>query len=113
MSDELKPCPFCGGTELETLGSNDHYVRCSKCRAEGPTASIRMARSNFEDVNKRADALAKEAWNTRPGEDRARREGFEWLLDTILKLGFDTGFSVCANIDPLRKEFAKSLGERK
>lgn len=38
MSDELKPCPFCGSTDL--LQENNHYgwaiVQCEECGACGP-----------------------------------------------------------------------------
>jgi hypothetical protein len=33
MTTELKPCPFCGGTDLEDLTA---YVYCSECRCCGP-----------------------------------------------------------------------------
>lgn len=37
MTDELKPCPFCGGTNLKT-GGDDKYtgVWCMDCEAQGP-----------------------------------------------------------------------------
>jgi len=51
MSEELRPCPFCGGTKICTeKGINLNY--CDNCSAE----------SNVEH------------WNTRPIEDELRAE---------------------------------------
>ena len=55
MTDELKPCPFCGG-EAETehcgVGMFSHWVvYCVNCNA------------TIEDINSREEAIA--AWNTR------------------------------------------------
>lgn len=40
MTTELKPCPFCGGTKVYLMESQqgvcDGYVVCDGCRAEGP-----------------------------------------------------------------------------
>ena len=38
MSDELKPCPFCGETLLLKLhyGHTFNYVECKSCGAYGP-----------------------------------------------------------------------------
>lgn len=52
MTDELKPCPFCGGDDLEVTDMDgDHYVLCHGCALEAP----------FHDS--RAEAVA--AWNRR------------------------------------------------
>lgn len=67
MSEELKPCPFCGG-EAVACGSLAHppmnYVRCVNCGS-------------------RSDAMpgikARAAWNTRP--DTARCERLEQALE--------------------------------
>ncbi len=55
MSEELKPCPFCGGEATHSVGkkgdgSDWHYVECIVCggMAESPAA-----------WNRRADALAQ------------------------------------------------------
>ena len=50
---KLKPCPFCGSTDVYTMGHKDDgwYARCNKCSAEGPTGET--------------DEKAKKAWNTR------------------------------------------------
>jgi hypothetical protein len=37
MGDELKPCPFCGGTVLRTGGDDKVVgVSCLRCEASGP-----------------------------------------------------------------------------
>lgn len=53
MSNEILPCPFCGGTELEPVETeNDDYaVYCADCYATGPQASTKHA--------------ASKAWNQR------------------------------------------------
>ena len=35
---QLKPCPFCGGTNLEEVdsGCGDHWMVCKDCDARGP-----------------------------------------------------------------------------
>lgn len=30
---ELKPCPFCGGTDLRVMGGIGKYVKCRSCEA--------------------------------------------------------------------------------
>lgn len=55
----LRPCPFCGGHNLQVHPIHLR-VECIDCYAEGPEA------------NSRAEAIA--AWNARPGGDEAVRE---------------------------------------
>jgi len=52
MSD-LKPCPFCGFTDVEPYrsGDNNHYVECPRCGTFGP------------DCDSRQEAI--DVWNTR------------------------------------------------
>ena len=62
MSDDLKPCPFCGvGASAEALVNFDgyHFVGC-ECGAEGPIA---------DDMDE-----ARAAWNKRPGEEALHAE---------------------------------------
>lgn len=62
MSEELKPCPFCGSTNVDAQafrhGSECYTVRCDGCGALGP-----LKRSSAGS-HIRWD-LAMEAWNTR------------------------------------------------
>jgi Lar family restriction alleviation protein len=48
MSDDLKPCPFCGAVPLP-VNTNGSYVFCGECGADGPVHLT--------------EAIA--AWNTR------------------------------------------------
>jgi hypothetical protein len=66
MSEELRPCPFCGGTNICTeKGINLNY--CDSCSAE----------ANIEH------------WNTRPIEDalQARIAELEALVDELVNIG--------------------------
>jgi len=54
MSEELKPCPFCGSTNLGFLSLFAWEVQCNLCLAEGPKADTRE------------EAIA--AWNRRANE---------------------------------------------
>lgn len=58
MSEELKPCPFCGGKNLyrhkDSDGLGQTWVWCADCGASGP---VKEERSH-----------AIEAWNRRTNE---------------------------------------------
>lgn len=62
MTEELKPCPFCGGedafVEQSTFASS--YVICNNCMARGPDST---QDSDDEDEPGRDAAIT--AWNTR------------------------------------------------
>lgn len=62
MSEELKPCPFCGENVWTIYAGcgEDHSVVCENCEAESPIA-------------KSAEDAVKE-WNTRPAEDALKAE---------------------------------------
>ena len=74
MSEELKPCPFCGSDDIDVTYTYvddglDYYAECTDCYCRGawePTA-----------------AKARAAWNTRPIEDKlqARIDALEWLRE--------------------------------
>ena len=61
--EELKPCPFCGSTELQRRGNNDaeymnSYIECMKCHAYGPSANssaLGTAKTSEEVWNARAE----------------------------------------------------------
>jgi len=64
MTDELKPCPFCGGiavvkciSDISRPGTDDWWVSCSICRVERPSTR------KSEIVGTRDEAIA--AWNRR------------------------------------------------
>jgi Lar family restriction alleviation protein len=56
MKPELKPCPFCDGTEMDVfLGvfDNPTYVLCKKCHAQGPAKEPESEQSAINAWNKR------------------------------------------------------------
>jgi len=68
MSNELKPCPFCGSDEVSLSNSQNleggissYYIECHKCAGMGPEVSHTdcfALESNLKKVTK--------LWNTRP-----------------------------------------------
>lgn len=82
---ELKPCPFCGGSDLELkdyteniYGFGDYKIRCKICRAymESPsTAKITRYDDCFrQERNDETKAKAKRelilAWNRRADNEK-------------------------------------------
>jgi len=69
MSEELKPCPFCGGEAVQAdtrFGyPAEHWVKCGYC------SSCTTAYSNRE--------AAKAAWNTRPAPKATGLVEADWL----------------------------------
>jgi len=60
MSEKLKPCPFCGGKDIQIAIKEGAFKKayCNNCYAEVQTK----------------DGIGLvEKWNTRPEEDRLRR----------------------------------------
>lgn len=56
MSDELKPCPFCGGKAETNLLLGNYCITCTRCMG-----AIFPARGMTKEE-------AIEAWNRRAGE---------------------------------------------
>lgn len=89
MSEELKPCPFCGAEARYKYLNGYPWVECSRCDVVGPDFSLREP------------AIA--AWNTRPGEDAAERRGMERELEEardIIETALIVGVSVQRQRDP-------------
>lgn len=64
MTQELLPCPFCGG-EPETSGSMSRtYVYCEACGASG-SSIFHGGPTNDRDILNRCEAEAIAAWNRR------------------------------------------------
>ncbi len=56
MQSELKPCPFCGGTEIHTYDNgHEEWLKCDDCDASGPYTK--------DDAD--AGLSLKDAWNRR------------------------------------------------
>ena len=53
MSEEIKPCPFCGSEDVEVFPNYGHYfAACCDCGSEGP------------NKERKEEAIRK--WNQRP-----------------------------------------------
>ena len=71
MSEELKPCPFCGSSRVDwenDVGDDDDYYmewwECEECGGRAPT---------------------KEAWNARVGEEITKRDAeIERLREALI-----------------------------
>lgn len=73
----FEPCPFCGS---ENVGdSQTNWVECENCGAMGAYILV-------------PDSI--KAWNTRPGEDKARAEATQECINRVRRL-FDD--------DPMKK----------
>ena len=82
MSEELKPCPFCGSRAVDLHATRYEggergnkprvafYVRCRACRARGPM--FKAKGEGFGPISERDHgrqrARALDAWNRRSGE---------------------------------------------
>lgn len=62
-SDNLKPCPFCGGADayVAFTEADEAYVSCFFCGAEGPYATLNEAEAQCSTI----EELAVHKWNTR------------------------------------------------
>ena len=64
MTEELKPCPFCGGDAVTEYIGNDHTktrklkIKCKDCRIQLTNGAIKHDFAWLEDVTFKA-------WNTR------------------------------------------------
>ena len=62
MSDDLKPCPFCGSDDIQ-LSTNDDgdplWVSCEMCECQGPW------RNPDNSAYPQTEANYVEAWNRR------------------------------------------------
>ena len=76
MSNELKPCPFCG-SEVELLSS--HFagrwcvhppsILCSKCQQKYEGVGVSVSKGSEVEREEFADSLLVSWWNTRHAED--------------------------------------------
>ncbi len=73
MSEELKPCPFCGAlpTRVDIVSCGTFAVYCESCRSTGPRIKVHP----MEDRNE--IDMARNAWNKQGGCLRCRDETIE------------------------------------
>ena len=63
MSEELKPCPFCGGEAImKEIDAPWIYIACHNCMKQ---ISFMVQAQDDKETEK----LAIKAWNTRVGEE--------------------------------------------
>ena len=93
----LKPCPFCGGTDIQDMAQS---LYCRECGAEGPVATDLFDRASLATAwNRRAsDAPWQpietaphgeeiEVWNAVTGPYRSRYTAGTWPMGFWDKLG--------------------------
>ena len=67
--DKLKPCPFCGG-EAKLINQRDYHGYIQSYRITCKTCGA----LTLETSSSNSKRKAAESWNTRPFEDKARKE---------------------------------------
>jgi Lar family restriction alleviation protein len=84
MSDELKPCPFCGGSAIHTQGlepfSDNHFIDCAVCGVS--TKIFNSARSAIAAWNHRAIPPTGDA----AGKDSVDAERYRFLRTTAIRV---------------------------
>lgn len=70
MSEELKPCPFCGGEALfETYGGTACAVVCQTCHCGTATARLYDGMEAVKAWNRRAERTCRMEYNERWSHD--------------------------------------------
>ena len=73
MTEQLKPCPFCGGSALANNGpSYLWYVQCQECRIDGAIRPTKF--EAIEAWNRRAQPTAESKISTQHGPWLPSRE---------------------------------------
>lgn len=93
MTDELRPCPWCNGTDLRVstydVQPDDYhggYVTCIDCDAQGAAAGYK---DGWLSTKAEAHAAAITAWNTRPSPNAERVAELEAALEPFANFGAD------------------------
>lgn len=75
MSD-IKPCPFCGYSDVDVVVEDDHFGRCAKVSCQICGATVHGVGILIPEDAPEADLIASamEAWNHREAA-RRRRQG--------------------------------------
>lgn len=77
MSEELKPCPFCGSEKIAVHYSNEAFVYCKMCGAQAGDTN-----EHYSEVDSRSREIAIENWNNRP------ETAWEIMQKVLSKLSF-------------------------
>lgn len=78
MTNELKPCPFCGGeAEFERVGTERYstIVVCTECGARHESGDVRE--------------VAGISWNNRPYENKLLADAVREYKDSLIKKASD------------------------
>ena len=59
-NNNLKPCVFCGSTDVVDLIL---FVKCNNCLAQGPQINVKINKYCY-GINKRFKETSKKLWNT-------------------------------------------------
>lgn len=89
MSQELKPCPFCGGSAQIVSGAPGcHYVRCEGCGASGDDRGLEKAISIWNRRSTIAEQAARIAELEEGYRDmEAKALGLLWSIQTDATVG--------------------------
>lgn len=106
MSDELKPCPFCGGeaeiswyARVSSSDAAGYFVECISCSASGEGFDIQ---GEMPDRIEYTKSKAISAWNTRSGT--ATFKGHQILAEKIASASHDHGsIAWCAAYDAAKQ----------
>lgn len=116
MSEELKPCPFCGSDCIQTI-IKDHLVAryCYNvdCSASGP--EILAPAADTRKLTKKERQAAVSAWNTRPVETQleARIAALKRCVEVADKIREAVGPSSGPPTGKLRAEYDAARAEVK
>lgn len=110
MSDELRPCPACGGGDLASWPDDhgDATVSCQKCGMSGPTFRVNGPTLGISDetlddwraADEAARLKAEAAWNALPRGGPATA-----AFVSLVKAALSGADLPCIHFDP-------ALGER-
>lgn len=93
-SEELKPCPFCGGDvsfHKDEECDGCHFIQCGQCRAFFDFATGADPENESESVEELRARIAP-AWNRRAQDFDAMRQRVE-LLERLLSTARDYVYS--------------------
>ena len=78
MTEQLKPCPFCGDVAEFEHSASEASVRCMGCGAQLHRSYNPLVVKSYEEGQKREKADVIAAWNTRPDAAQVRVKPLEW-----------------------------------
>ena len=111
--DELKPCPFCGGTKIVLAHSqyNRHEATCAACRAVG--GHVYIEEDSHEEISKRYGQLSDQ-WNRRALQAQPTAERAE-LVKRLRYAAYADGYIplLAEAADALENAAGQEMGSEK